>query len=344
MLEDGGYSINTAPYAKSQLNAALHEIYDNRPAKLMFIKTARSRQYQEVIEAIEALIELAPLHNPIGLAGILTCREILGTKMPMVAVFDTAFHSTMPPHASTYAIPHDLATRHKIQRYGFHGLAHSYVANRYSQITGTPIKTTRLITLHLGHGCSAAAIRAGCSIDTSMGFTPLEGLVMGTRSGDIDPAIVAYLAQKESVDASQVVGWLNHQSGLVGLSCQTSDMQELLEIESRDHRARLAIDVFCYRIKKYIGSYLALLSGGDAVIFSGGIGEHAATIRARICQDMVWCGLILAPERNQMADGRESRISTEGASCHVYVIPVDEESIIAREVYLCLQPEGRINS
>lgn len=291
---------------------------------------------QEVIEAIEAFSELAPLHNLIGLAGILACRDMLGAETPMVAVFDTAFHSTMPSHASTYALPYDLAERHKIRRYGFHGIAHSYLVSRYSQITGTPIKDTRLITLHLGHGCSAAAIKERACIDTSMGFTPLEGLVMGTRSGDIDPGLVAYLAQKESVGAAQVVDWLNHQSGLAGLSGQTDDMRELLKMESRDPRVRLAIDVFCYRVRKCIGSYLAVLSGADAVIFSGGIGENEAAIRDRICRDMEWCGLILDPERNRNANGIESRISTEGASCHVYAIPADEESVIARETYLSL--------
>lgn len=291
---------------------------------------------QEVIEAIETLSELAPLHNRIGLAGIHICREVLGSEIPMVAVFDTAFHSTMPAPASTYAIPYDLAVRHKIRRYGFHGIAHSSLVSRYVQITGVAIKDMRLITLHLGHGCSATAVRAGCSIDTSMGFTPLEGLVMGTRSGDIDPAIVAYLAQKEGVDASQVVEWLNQRSGLAGLSGRTDDMRELMKIESHDPRVRLAIDVFCYRVKKYIGSYLALLSGTDAVIFSGGIGENDATIRERICQDMEWCGLVLDPERNRNANGTESRISTEDAPCHVYVIPADEESVIAKGTYLSL--------
>jgi len=291
---------------------------------------------QEVIEAIEDLSELAPLHNRIGLAAIRTCREVLGNEIPMVAVFDTAFHSTIPPSASTYAIPYDLAVRYKIHRYGFHGIAHSYLVSRYAQITETARKDMRLITLHLGHGCSATAVRAGCSIDTSMGFTPLEGLVMGTRSGDIDPAIVAYMAQKEGTDASQVVEWLNRRSGLAGLSGQTDDVRELMKMESHDPRVRLAIDVFCYRVKKYIGSYLALLSGADAVIFSGGIGENEATIRERICKDMEWCGLVLDPERNQNANGIESRISTKDASCQVYVIPADEESVIARETYLSL--------
>jgi acetate kinase len=291
---------------------------------------------QGVIEAIEDLSELAPLHNRIGLAGIHACREVLGNEIPMVAVFDTAFHSTMPSTASTYAIPYDLAVRHKIRRYGFHGIAHSSLVSRYAQITGAAIKDMRLITLHLGHGCSATAVRAGCSIDTSMGFTPLEGLVMGTRSGDIDPAIVAYMAQKEGIDASQVVEWLNRRSGLAGLSGRTDDMRELMKMESHDPRVRLAIDVFCYRVKKYLGSYLALLSGTDAVIFSGGIGENDATIRERICQDMEWCGLVLDPERNRNANGIESRISTEDAPCHVYVIPADEESVIARETRLSL--------
>jgi acetate kinase len=294
----------------------------------------------EVIRAIESLSELAPLHNPIGLAGIRACREALGNEILMVAVFDTAFHSTMPPAAFNYAIPNDLAVRHKIRRYGFHGIAHSHLVSRYSQIAKTEGKDTRLITLHLGQGCSATAVRAGRSIDTSMGFTPLEGLVMGTRSGDIDPAIVGYIAEKENAEASKIVEWLNRRSGLAGLSGKTDDMRELLKMEAHDPRARLAIDVFCQRVKKYIGSYLAVLEGADAIIFSGGIGENQAEIRERICRGMEWCGLIFDPERNRSSDSKESRISAEAATCHAYVIPADEESVIAKETYLCLHQKS----
>ena len=295
---------------------------------------------QAVISEIEAVSELAPLHNPIGLAGIHTCREMLKTGIPMVAVFDTAFHRTLPPYASTYAIPYDLAARHKVRRYGFHGIAHSYLADRYSQITETPMKETRLITLHLGHGCSAAAILGGLCVDTSMGFTPLEGLVMGTRSGDVDPAVVAYLAEREGTEVSTVVQWLNQRSGLLGLSGTTASMRELLDLEGQDDRARLAIDVYCYRVRKYIGAYMVSLSGADAIIFSGGVGENSNVIRQRICRDMQWCGLILDAQRNQAANGREVRISPDKAVCHAYVIPVDEESAIARETYMYLQQTG----
>ncbi len=295
---------------------------------------------QTVISKIEAASDLAPLHNPIGLAGIHACREMLKPEIPMVAVFDTAFHRTLPPYASTYAIDHDLAARHKVRRYGFHGIAHSYLANCYALMTVTPMREIKLITLHLGHGCSAAAILGGRCIDTSMGFTPLEGLVMGTRSGDVDPAVVTYLADREGTDASTVVQWLNQRSGLLGLSGKTANMQELLDLEGQDERARLAIDAYCYRVRKYIGAYMASLAGADAIIFSGGVGENSSVIRQRICQDMQWCGLILDDQRNQEAKGQEARISADKATCHAYVISVDEESAIARETLMCLQQTG----
>jgi acetate kinase len=281
------------------------------------------------------LAALAPLHNPNGLAGIAACRERLGAKTPMVAVFDTAFHADLPPVAATYALPRALAERHAIRRYGFHGLAHGYMAARYAATTRRPLAELRLITLQLGAGCSAAAIQAGRSVDTSMGFTPLEGLVMATRSGDLDPAIIGYLAEKEGVTAAAVVDQLTTVSGLLGLA-GTPVMREVLARAATDPAARLAVDLFCYRARKYVGAYLAVLGGADAVIFGGGIGEHEPEIRAGILDGMDWCGLRLDAARNAAACGREARIGTDDAACDVYVITVDEASVIAQETYRCL--------
>jgi acetate kinase len=281
-----------------------------------------------VIAAIEAMEELAPLHNAPSLAGMRAARAVLGA-LPMVAVFDTSFHATLPEHASAYAIPVELSGRHAIRRYGFHGTSYRSVLARYAELRGGGTKGTRLVALHLGHGCSAAAIAGGRSVDTSMGLTPLEGLMMGTRAGDLDPAIVDYLARRESVTATEVTRWLNARSGLRGVSGTSSDVRDLLAREADDPRARLALEMFCHRARKYVGAYLAALGGADAVIFTGGIGENAAPIRARICTGMEWCGLVLDEARNAHAVGREGRISADGAGIDVYVIPTDEERVIA---------------
>lgn len=296
----------------------------------------------QVVAEIEALSELAPLHNPACLAGIRGAQALLGDETPMVAVFDTAFHRTLPAYASTYAIPQTLATRHRIRRYGFHGIAHASLADGYARATGQRLTDTRLITLHLGNGCSATAIKHGQSVDTSMGFTPLEGLVMGTRSGDLDPAVVSYLARHEPMPVEAVERLLNEEAGLLGVSGVSHDMRALLAAaeQARDARAALAVELFCYRVRKYIGAYLAVLGGADAVVFGGGIGEHAPTIRARICAGMEWCGLRLNPERNVaavgLAAGNAARISHDDASLAAYVVAADEESWIARETVLCL--------
>ncbi len=283
-----------------------------------------------VLAGIEAAGELAPLHNRPSLAGIEAARSWLGA-VPMVAVFDTAFHHTLPPQASTYAIPLEQAERHGIRRYGFHGIAHASLAAGYAAFTGRPLEGTRLITLHLGNGCSATAIRDGRSVDTSMGLTPLEGLVMGTRSGDLDPTIVGYLARREHCDVETVEGWLNEASGLLGMSGRSADMRELLAAGDQDRRAALAVEVFCYRARKYLGAYLAALGGADAVIFGGGIGEHEPAIRARICRGMEWCGLTVSPALNAAAVGTDAVISPKEARLPAYVIRADEESLIARD-------------
>lgn len=292
---------------------------------------------ERVLAALEDLNELAPLHNPAGLSSIRAVWAILGPSVPMVAVFDTAFHQTLPDYAAVYAISYDLTVRHKIRRYGFHGIAHQYLTLRYADLTATPSDRVNLITFHLGNGCSASAIRGGRSVDTSMGFTPLEGLMMGTRSGDLDPALVGYLARKEGISVTEVETWLNERSGLLGVSGLSNDMRVLLEHAPKDPQARLAIEIFCYRAKKYLGAYLAALGGADAVIFSGGIGEHAPAVRAKICEGLSWCGLILDPERNAQTVGIEGRITTDEVRLHAYVIPVDEELLIAAETVRCLQ-------
>lgn len=293
--------------------------------------TAATRVDEEVLKVLDALCELAPLHNPAGVAGIRAARQSLGQGVPMVAVFDTAFHHTMPEAARTYALPQDLALKHGIRRYGFHGIAHQYSVIRYGEITGTPAEQIAIITLHLGNGCSACAVRGGISVDTSMGFTPLEGLVMGTRCGDLDPAVVPFLARKEGVSAAEVESWLNKGSGLLGLSGISNDMRELGVLYDQDERARLAVDVFCYRARKYLGAYLAAVGGAQAVVFSGGIGENSALARARICADMEWCGLKLDSAANQAVSASDRCIAAPQSAVKAYVVHTDEESLIARE-------------
>jgi acetate kinase len=301
--------------------------------------TAPARVDEAVVAEIEKLSPLAPLHNTPGLAGIRAARALL-PAVPMVVAFDTAFHATLPEHARTYAIPSTLAERHGIRRYGFHGLSYRSVVARYAAIARTAIASTRLVVLHLGNGASAAAIAGGRSVDTSMGFTPLEGLVMGTRSGDLDPAVVAHLARAEGVSADVVDGWLNERSGLLGLSGRSRDVRDLLGAEPTDARARLALDVFCHRARKYVGAYLAVLGGADALIFTGGIGEHSPEIRARICRGFEWAGLTLDDTRNAGARADETRISRADAGLAAWVIPTDEERVIAEDTVACLA-DGR---
>ncbi|HXY03610.1 MAG TPA: acetate kinase [Terriglobales bacterium] len=287
----------------------------------------------KVLKGIEDCIDLAPLHNANNLKGITAAREIFGKDVPQVAVFDTAFHHSIPEQAYLYAVPYHLYRRHRIRRYGFHGTSNRYVAFRYRFLRGLTREQTNIITLHLGNGCSAAAIKAGNSVDTSMGMTPLEGLVMGTRCGDLDPAIVGFIARKEGMSASEVDALLNTQSGLLGVSGLTNDMRELLsEIEEHDdRRVRLAIGIFCYRARKYIGAYLAAMGGADAIVFTGGIGEHSPDVRAKICDGMEWAGLHLDSAKNQQTVGREGLISTEDSKLLAYAIPTDEELLIARD-------------
>jgi len=298
---------------------------------------------EQVEAGIDALSELAPLHNPSCLAGIRGARAAFGQRLPMVAVFDTAFHQTMPKVAKQYALPFELAERHRIHRYGFHGIAHASLANGYAAYTGNPLEQVRLITLQLGNGCSVAAISQGRSVETSMGFTPLEGLVMGTRSGDVDASIVNFLSERKKVKPAEVERWLNERSGLLGLSGRSNDMRELLRVAEceQDKRAEFAIDLFCYRVRKYLGAYLAVLDGADAVVFGGGIGENAPEIRERICRNMKWLGLELNRDLNRaavgIASGHAAQISVDGSRLAAYVVSADEEDWIARETVRCVR-------
>jgi acetate kinase len=293
-----------------------------------------------VAAALERTSDLAPLHNAPAFAAAATVRHELGGEVPMVAVFDTAFHAGLPEHASTYALPGELAVRHGIRRYGFHGLAHRSMSERWAALTG--VARARLITLQLGNGASAAAVSNGRSLDTTMGFTPLEGLVMGTRCGDIDPAIPGFLARREGLDLDGVGELLNQRSGLLGLSGTTSDMKALLEARDRgDPRARLAVDVYCYRIRKQIGAYLAVLGGAEAVVFGGGIGERAVEIRRLVCEGMEWCGLVLDEQRNSSTVAQDGRISSERSTLAAWVIAVDEATVIARDTARCLDRGGQ---
>ena len=287
-----------------------------------------------ILRDLEDIIELAPLHNPHNLKGIQAVRELLGGGVPQAAVFDTAFHHTLPERAYLYAIPYSLYRRYKLRRYGFHGTSHRYVAYRYRILAGATREDTKLVTLHLGNGCSACAIDAGDSVDTSMGMTPLEGLVMGTRSGDLDPALLDVIASKEGLSLHEVESMLNKQSGLLGISGLTHDMRELLAEahENDDRRACLAIEIYCYRIRKYIGSYLAGMGGAHALVFTGGVGENSAEVRARICAGLEWMGLDLDPAANEgMVRGAEGRITRAGSALSAWVIPTDEELLIARD-------------
>lgn len=297
---------------------------------------------EEVIRKIESCIELAPLHNANNIKGIRAAQASLGKEIPQVAVFDTAFHQTLPECAFLYAIPYQLYQRYGLRRYGFHGTSHRYVAHRYRQLLQIERSQTNIITLHLGNGCSACAIKAGKSTDTSMGLTPLEGLVMGTRSGDLDPAIISFLSDKEGLDLPDIEILLNEQSGLRGISGLTHDMRELLKEvgQNSDRRASLAIEIFCYRIRKYIGAYLAAMDGAEAIVFTGGIGENSPEIRSRICDGLSWMGLQLDESLNAVhVNGREGTIHKPGSRLQAYVIPTDEELLIARDTFRCVSSE-----
>ncbi len=285
----------------------------------------------QVIEQIEGLADLAPLHNDSALAVIKAARAAAGSSMLMIAVFDTVFHRTIPDEAALYALPPDLAQRHKIRRYGFHGTSHRYMMLRYAQIVKRPISELKLVTLHLEGGSSAAAIHNGRSIDTSMGLTPLEGLIMGTRCGDLDPAIVTFLMRKEGWDGAEVEKFLNKKCGLLGVSGKSGDTRELLK-HMDEPRVRLTIEMFALRVRKYIGAYLAELCGADAILFGGGIGENTAYVRERIATGFEWCGATLDRNLNNETVDREGAITTPESPLQIWVVPTREGLMIAHDV------------
>jgi len=285
---------------------------------------------EEVIAEIEKNNELAPLHNPAGLSGIRASMEVL-SSVPQIAVFDTSFHSKMPRYAYLYAIPMRFYRDYRIRRYVFHGTSHYYVAQRVAELVGKPIEELKIVTCHLGNGCSISAVKGGRSVDTSMGFTPLEGLIMGTRSGDLDPAIPLYLMRNLNYTAEDVDNILNKESGLLGISEFSNDMRDVMKAaEEGNQNAKLAMEMFCYRIKKYIGSYAAIMNGLDVLVFTAGIGENEPEIRAIVCQDMDYLGINIDLQRNNFK-GQEREISTPNSKVKVWVIPTNEELVIARE-------------
>jgi acetate kinase len=295
---------------------------------------ASARIDDEVLRAIEDCFDIAPLHNPPNVKGYRAAHDLL-REVPHVAVFDTSFHQTMEPVAYLYALPYVLYERHGIRRYGFHGTSHRYVSRRSAERLGRlGDPGLRVVTCHLGNGCSIAAIRGGRSVDTSMGFTPLEGLVMGSRSGDLDPAILLHVMAKEELGAAELNALLNKHSGLIGVSGLSNDMRKLLEAEAAgNERAKLAVDVFCYRLRKYIAAYVGVLGGLDALVFTGGIGENAPAVRVRSVSGLGAMGITVDPALNADVRGREADVSPEGAACRVQVIPTNEELLIARDTY-----------
>ncbi len=283
-----------------------------------------------VMQELRSLIELAPLHNPHNIRGINACQKTLD-NVPMVAVFDTAFHHQMPPHAYIYGIPYVLYRRYGIRRYGFHGTSHHYVAERAVEMLGKPLEELKLITAHLGNGASIAAIDHGKSVDTSMGFTPLEGLLMGTRSGDLDPAIILHVMAREELSLHEANTLMNKHSGLSGISGVSSDMQEIVKEAETNPNAKLALDIYCYRLKKYIASYIGAMNGADALIFTAGIGENSDTVRRLACENLDFLGIKLDEDKNRRALAVEADISAADTRIKTLVIPTNEELVIARD-------------
>lgn len=284
----------------------------------------------EVMKALEDCIEMAPLHNPPNIAGIEACAEIM-PGVPQVGVFDTAFHQSMPKHAFLYGLPYEAYEKYGVRRYGFHGTSHKYVSQRAAEMMDQHMSNLRIITCHLGNGSSLAAIKYGRATDTSMGFTPLEGLVMGTRCGEIDPAIIPFLMKKENMNPDQMDNYLNKKSGVLGISGVSSDFRDIEEAaEAGNERAQLALDVFAYKVRKYIGSYVAAMGGVDAIVFTAGLGENSIEMRDKICNGLEYLGTRIDPVRNKVR-GKAQEISVEGAKVKIFVIPTNEELVIARD-------------
>lgn len=309
----------------SEINAVGHRVVHGgeRFTDSMLITT-------EVIKGIEACCEIAPLHNPPNLHGIQACMELL-PDVPQVAVFDTAFHQTMPKTAFLYGLPYEMYVKYGLRRYGFHGTSHRYVAQKAAEMMGEHMSDLRIITCHLGNGASLTAIKYGRSVDTSMGYTPLEGLIMGTRSGEIDPAIIPFLMEKENMDAQQIDNFLNRRSGILGISGLSSDFRDLeAAANNGDERSQLAIDVFAYKVKKYIGGYVAAMGGVDAIVFTAGLGENSPFMREKICNGLEYLGTRIDPELNKIR-GKAREISIKRAKTKIFVVPTNEELVIARD-------------
>ena len=286
----------------------------------------------EVMKALKKNIELAPLHNPPNIMGIEACQQLM-PSVPQVCVFDTAYHQTMPEHAFLYGIPYEKYEQYKIRKFGFHGTSHKYVAQRAAAFLGKPLSKLKIITCHLGNGSSISAIDGGKSIDTSMGFTPLEGLMMGTRSGDLDPAVITFLMAKEGWSTAEANNYLNKKCGVLGLSGVSSDFRDLENAaDAGNKRAQLALDRFAYGVKKFIGAYAAVLNGVDTVVFTAGLGENSAVMRAKICAGLNYLGIEIDAERNNIR-GQEALISTDASPTKVLVIPTNEELMIARDTF-----------
>jgi len=291
----------------------------------------------EVMEALKECIDLAPLHNPHNIKGIQAAQRLL-PDIPQVAVFDTAFHQTMPRRAYMYALPYALYRRYRIRRYGFHGTSHRYVSAMAAEMMGRPLEELKIITMHLGNGCSMAAVQGGKSVDTTMGFTPVEGLVMGTRSGDIDPAIILHVMGQEELTLAQANALLNKHSGLWGLSGISSDAREIIEeAAAGNDRAILALEVMTYRIKKYIGAYAAAMGGVDCLVFTAGIGENAPVVRQMVCEGLEFLGIEIDPERNENAVGIQAEISSDRSKVKIFCIPTNEELVIARDTRVIVE-------
>ena len=284
----------------------------------------------EMLKKVAERNELAPLHNPANIIGIKACRELM-PGVPMVGVFDTAFHQTMPAKAYMYAVPYECYEKYGVRRYGFHGTSHSFVSKRAAEVAGIDLHNSKIIVAHLGNGASISAVLNGKSVDTSMGLSPLEGLVMGTRSGDIDPTAVEYIARKEGLDFDGVMNLLNKKSGVLGVSGVSSDFRDLLAAaDEGNKRAKLAVDMFCYRVAKYIGAYTAAMNGVDLIAFTAGVGENNGFVRSQICDYLGFMGVQIDAKANEVA-GEERKISTDDSKVLVYVIPTNEELAIARE-------------
>ncbi|CUH95602.1 Acetate kinase [Propionispora sp. 2/2-37] len=297
----------------------------------------------EVMQALEECSEMAPLHNPPNISGINACEELM-PQVPQVGVFDTAFHQTMPPKAYIYGLPYEAYEKYGVRRYGFHGTSHRFVSGRVAEVLGRDIKELKIITCHLGNGSSIAAIEYGQSIDTSMGFTPLEGLVMGTRSGDLDPAIIPYLMKKTGMNADEIDTYINKKSGVLGISGVSSDFRdiEVAAWKEGNQRAQLALDIFAYKVIKDIGAYAAAMNGVDVIVFTAGLGEKSKETRADVCKNLSYLGVKLDDEKNNVRS-QLREISTEDSKVKVFIIPTNEELVIARDTKeICVSGRDRI--